>query len=123
MENLTRLIIQILKAGRATRSYPTTPDPAPPGFRGQPVIAAARCTADGACATVCPSGAIQLTPAPEGQRWAIDYARCIFCGRCAEVCPAAAITITREFELASRTRADLEGVVYLRTPAPAEDRP
>jgi hydrogenase-4 component H len=39
--------------------------------------------------------------------WSIFYGRCIFCGRCEEVCPTGAIQLTKDFELAVMSKADL----------------
>lgn len=47
--------------------------------------ASKRCTACGACARLCPAGAIDLE-SPKG----VDKTRCIKCGRCIVVCPTKA---------------------------------
>lgn len=47
--------------------------------------ASRRCTACGACARLCPTGAID-PDSPKG----VDKTRCIKCGRCIVVCPAKA---------------------------------
>lgn len=47
--------------------------------------ASRRCTACGACARLCPTGAIDPA-APKG----VDREKCIKCGRCVVVCPAKA---------------------------------
>lgn len=49
-------------------------------------IDAQACTRCGACAEVCPTGALVLVR--EEQRFYADAAGCIACGRCAEACPA-----------------------------------
>ncbi len=46
-----------------------------------------KCTGCGACADVCPQGAISL----QNDVAVIDQASCSKCGNCAEVCPAGAI--------------------------------
>jgi Ni,Fe-hydrogenase III small subunit/NAD-dependent dihydropyrimidine dehydrogenase PreA subunit len=70
----------------------------PPGFRGRPVIASAACAADcTACADVCPTQAIQLTPL------GIDLGRCVFCNACAEICPDNKIAFTPDPRLAAAT--------------------
>src|SRR5215207_5612009 len=114
MENILRIFLRSLKIGTVTRRYPDVPDPAPPGFRGKPVVDTSRCVADGACVAVCPSGAISTVAEVDGHSWQLDYARCVFCGLCAEACGQGAIVITPDYELASRTRHDLQVVIHHR---------
>ena len=95
------------RGGTVTTTYPEVPEAAPPAYRGQVLLRVERCTGDGACARVCPSGAISVTHQGTGWTWELDDARCIFCGLCEPVCPSAAIAISNEFELAVRDRGDL----------------
>jgi formate hydrogenlyase subunit 6/NADH:ubiquinone oxidoreductase subunit I len=63
------------------------------------------CTGCKRCQEACPVGAIDLVPAPPGDRGqgkpaplrvaAIDAQRCIKCYCCMELCPEAAITPRR----------------------------
>lgn len=46
------------------------------------------CSACGACAEVCPTGAISIEPQP-----ATDAAKCIMCAACVRACPAGARTM------------------------------
>lgn len=96
-----------LRTGIVTTEYPHAPEPAPPAYRGQVQLHVAACTGDGACARVCPSGAISVERAADGWTWTLDNGRCVFCGLCADACPAQAITLTAEYELAVRTPDDL----------------
>jgi ferredoxin len=73
---------------------------------GQVVLDAEVCTACGACATTCPSGALHLETA--GDEIVISYAAaaCVGCGRCASACPeaaAAALRVDRTTDLAALT--------------------
>ncbi len=103
---MLNIIRASLRAGRVTEPYPK--QPGVEGGRGRPWIDLDRCDTTGACAEVCPSGAITLSPAPSTpRRWQLDVARCVFCGLCEEACPKGAIAMTGEFELASRSREDL----------------
>ena len=122
MENILRIFLRSLRIGRVTRRYPDVPDPAPPWFRGKPVVDASRCLGDQACVEVCPSGAISTVAEPGGYRWQLDYARCVFCGLCAEGCAQGAIVMTPDYELASRTRADLQVVIHHKKDAVPQDR-
>ena len=46
------------------------------------------CTGCGACANVCPSGAIEMRPSDEGFLYPhIDQDKCVNCGLCARTCP------------------------------------
>jgi Ni,Fe-hydrogenase III small subunit/NAD-dependent dihydropyrimidine dehydrogenase PreA subunit len=98
-----------IATGLVTTGYPTTPEPAPPAFRGRPTLNPVRCTGEGRCAEVCPSQCIGITPDPAGggRVWTLDLAPCLFCGLCAEVCPSDAITMSGDYELAVRDRHDL----------------
>ena len=130
--------------GVVTTPYPSGPDPMPAAARGTPELLPDRCRGHAACESVCPSGAITLTPpAPRPpdhlpqpgdpanrlpdsaldvpRVWQIDYGRCVFCGLCAEVCPEDAIAITGRYELAARRREDLVVRIPLRGAAQPGD--
>ena len=48
------------------------------------------CCGCGACAGVCPAGAVAMRPDEEGFSYpSVDAGRCLECGRCAAVCPLA----------------------------------
>jgi len=68
-----------------TTKFPKTPSPAAPEYRGKAEFDEVECVVCGACANVCPPGAIEKIeePAPDGKRRLIlHYDRCIFCGQC-----------------------------------------
>jgi formate hydrogenlyase subunit 6/NADH:ubiquinone oxidoreductase subunit I len=77
-----------------------------------PVIVDEACRGDSECAAVCPTNAIAVELQPNGWTWRLDRAACIACGLCMEACPFVALDVSQEFELASRTRADLVEVVH-----------
>jgi len=106
-----------LATGIVTSSYPATPDAPSSAFRGMPSLVEAACQGDGSCAVVCPTAAIALALNPAGWTWRLDRAACIGCGLCVEACPHAALGVSAEFELASRTRADLVETVEFVRPA------
>ncbi len=54
------------------------------------VVDAARCTGCGACAAICPMGAIAVDAVAS-----IETLRCAGCGLCVEECPQGAITLHR----------------------------
>jgi Ni,Fe-hydrogenase III small subunit/ferredoxin len=94
-----------LRQGRRTIGYPATaPPPVADRFAGLPVLDESRCP-EGcqSCAEVCPTEAIAWDDAGLG----LDLGRCVFCSECVEACPQGAIRFTRDYRLATRTRADL----------------
>jgi formate hydrogenlyase subunit 6/NADH:ubiquinone oxidoreductase subunit I len=94
-------------------SVPAPPPPA--AFRGMPAVLDAACLGDSTCAGVCPTTAIDVARTETGWTWRLDRAACIGCGLCIEACPHAALAVSPEFELASRTRADLVETVHFRS--------
>ena len=95
--------------------------------RGAPVLAPDRCVASGACARVCPTGAITLNAqGPASLLWSLDYGACILCGLCIAACEPEAILDSGETRLAARRRDDLVAKHLVvarplaRPPAPGE---
>jgi NADH-quinone oxidoreductase subunit I len=87
--------------------YPEAADPTPPAFRGMPTLVVERCLGHARCSVACPTGALTVAVDQSGWTWRHDKAMCNACGLCVEACPEQAIAISAEFELASRSRADL----------------
>jgi Ni,Fe-hydrogenase III small subunit/NAD-dependent dihydropyrimidine dehydrogenase PreA subunit len=110
---MLRTLKQALTGSIATNSYPATVAEPPDGFRGKPEIDFERCTACDTCAAACPTNALTVgTGADNGKRGkgekvvSLNYGDCIFCGECEAACPDA-IHLTKEFQLASTSKADL----------------
>lgn len=98
----------VWRLGRATEAYPAKGRGIPVAGIGLPVLAAETCNCSSACVAACPGQAIRLVESESHRRtWELDLANCVFCGLCARVCPTGAITLTKEFELAARSRPDL----------------
>jgi Ni,Fe-hydrogenase III small subunit len=116
---MLRIVINALRTGVVTTRYPATPSVPPGRFRGAPVLHAGSHLPPPA---VCPTGALSERVDHDGRHVALDLARCIFCGRCAEDPWADAIAMGRDFELASRTRADLRIEVLDDMPGRASAR-
>jgi hydrogenase-4 component H len=97
-----------LKAGRVTLPYPADAKPAPPAFRGRPIFDVTKCIGCGGCANNCPAREILLFDVSQEIR-VLKYLgrRCAYCGRCADVCPEKAITMSKEFETATDSIADI----------------
>jgi formate hydrogenlyase subunit 6 len=96
-----------LRTGIVTTTYPQTPEPAPPAYRGQVYLHPNRCIGNGDCARVCPSAAITVDHTADGWSWELNDARCVFCGLCVEACTSAAIELSTDYELAVKNPADL----------------
>jgi Ni,Fe-hydrogenase III small subunit/NAD-dependent dihydropyrimidine dehydrogenase PreA subunit len=103
------LLRRRLRLRTATARWPAAP--AGPAGRAQPVFDAGRCDLNGACAQVCPVGAIAVAG-----RFTLDGARCISCSRCIEVCPTGALAEAVTFAAPARTRSEL---LVPPVPAPA----
>jgi Ni,Fe-hydrogenase III small subunit/Pyruvate/2-oxoacid:ferredoxin oxidoreductase delta subunit len=94
-----------LHLGHQTIAWPAGPARFPERFRARPVLHRERC-GEGcrACEAVCPTEAISGALA---KALALDTGACTFCGLCEEACPDRAIAFTRDYRLASRSRAGL----------------
>jgi NADH-quinone oxidoreductase subunit I len=102
-----------------TIQYPEKRREVSPRFRGHPYLVEkipgeARCVACKLCETVCPSGAISVTPASGEEmhdkragEYIVDLARCIYCGFCEEACPVDAVRLNRKYELSRYERGEL----------------
>src|SRR5947207_315156 len=109
---LSRLLRRLSTSPVPTLSETALSEPPPPTFRGMPQLVDDACRGDDACAVICPTAAITVTHEPGGWTWRLDRAACIACGQCMEACPYLALSVSPEFELASRTRADLVETVH-----------
>lgn len=110
---MLRILYKTLKTGTVTAKYPARPEFAPEGFRGKPEIRADKCTFCGACAQACPPGVIEIRdePGSTSLTLTLSLCGCIFCGRCEEACEVGAIALSREYELASKTKDDLIAII------------
>jgi len=102
---MLRILLNALRTGVVTTHYPEEPSVPPERFRGAPVLRAGSALPPPA---VCPAGALSEHRDDGHRRVNLDIARCMFCGRCAEEPWTGAVTMGREFELAARTRSDLQ---------------
>jgi NADH-quinone oxidoreductase subunit I len=105
---------------KVTLQYPEERPVLAPNYRGMPVLVKdqhdrIKCVACQLCQFVCPPEAITITPreldgsnvekGPE--RFDLNGLRCIFCGYCEEVCPEEAIFLSKNFEFAPTSRAEM----------------
>ncbi|MDA8237273.1 MAG: 4Fe-4S binding protein [Chloroflexi bacterium] len=93
-------LLRPLRSRPVTSRYPDAPPDLPPAARGLPELDVARCDANAACVTACPTGAIRVA----GAAWVLDAGACIVCGACARACPTGAIRLGSRVELAARAR-------------------
>ncbi len=107
-------VVPVLKAGRVTRNYPFDGREVPENFRGAPYWDHTKCIGCGGCADHCPARTILIRDICQEIRVMMyDGSRCTYCGRCADLCPEDAITMTKEYELATDVREDLNETIEL----------
>src|SRR5204863_9757604 len=102
--HMFRIIAKSLKTGVLTEARPFD---APADF-GFPVIDFTRCTACSQCASVCPTGAIQLhDDRPGRQTLSLSYGACIQCRQCVTACDEHAVTASHDADIAAHSRDQL----------------
>lgn len=95
-----------------TTKYPFKPHKPFKKFRGKPVVDDQRCVGCESCASVCPSGAIQLIDDAKRRLRIIkrDFGSCIFCGQCEIYCitdPKSVVLSNEIFDMAVFNKKDL----------------
>ena len=104
-----KILKKNIKTGTVTLSCASLAATVPEGFSGAPEIDPQKCTGCGKCVIACPTQALTIADRPaEGKRsFHLSYGDCIFCGLCGPVCPHQAISFNGKFQLASRTKKEL----------------
>lgn len=99
------IAVQSLLKSDADRSGPLWIGPE--GLRARMAHDPEKCTACGACANMCPSGAIDITGEENEFRIVFNLWKCSFCGTCQQVCPEEAVKLTADYNLQGGEKAPL----------------
>ncbi|MBZ5728445.1 MAG: NADH-quinone oxidoreductase subunit NuoB [Acidobacteriia bacterium] len=102
-----KILQKTFSTGIATNPYPQTAALVSEHFRGRPAFDFAAWQDARPAAEACPTGAIAVRDRGLTREVAVDYGLCVFCGECARVSYTGGVRMTREFELAARSREDL----------------
>jgi len=87
-----------------TIGFPKTEPQFPERFCGKPVIDQAKCLKScKICIEICPVASLNK----DNNILNIDLGKCLFCSQCTNTCPENAIKFSRDYRLATKTRADL----------------
>jgi len=94
--------IRALIKGPYTSKFPYEPHKPAERFRGRSEFHQDDCIGCGACAQVCPAGAIEMKDERGKRILTVNWNLCIFCGQCQANCPTSkGIMLSNEFDLAT----------------------
>jgi formate hydrogenlyase subunit 6/NADH:ubiquinone oxidoreductase subunit I len=111
LRELKEAVLAICR-GPYTTDFPAKPHVPPDGFRGKPEYNKADCIGCKACAMVCPSIAIKVVDAVEGdtptRTLTVHGDKCIYCGQCELNCTTkTGIQLGKKFDLTTLDRSTL----------------
>ena len=102
-----RIFAERLKQGYRTLDWPRQAPALSPRYRGRPFLKDLPCGDCSTCYEACPAGALLPRKDAPGRTPVLDMGRCIFCGACADVCLGNAIEFSRDYRVATTSRAAL----------------
>ena len=85
-----------------------------PSPRHKMVINDRHCIGCGACAVVCPAGAISLSENRKHRTIVISVAHCIYCRMCVEACPEKVLSLLPGDDLTSQAKAHLQHELQIK---------
>lgn len=100
---MLKILLERLRQGHRTATYPRQAPQLPERFRGRPEIGLCPPDCPAPCAAGCPVGALTVA----GERPRIDLGLCLFCGDCASACPPGVLSFSNDHRLAASRREDL----------------
>ena len=120
---MLKLLSYITKTGLATIKKPCPPLDAE--ANGLPALTSDPCAGGGcnACATACPTNAIEITESAAGGKVALDLGACIGCQLCIDLCPTGTIVSDRSTTVARKNRSDLVLHNSTATSKPVKTKP